>query len=367
MTRQLTHSGTAGPLTLSNAVTVPPTGSFQLTVDGSASGLGWPTIPTGSAIVITVGRGTASETKYLVSAITSNITSSTLTIPDWGRGYDGTTPVNLPAQAKVEHTVSAAEMSDLNTHLLTKSAHGATGDLVDQNSAQALTNKTFPTPPPGDNNPATKKYVDDLSPVGQVITFAGAAGYDASRWQLCDGSAISRTAFAALFAVIGTAHGTGDNSTTFNVPDLRSRFVVGTGSPAGLTARALAAKGGLERVTLTIPDIPSHDHNTGAGNSGITGYNGGHNHTGTVDPNGNHVHALDDAGSAQVGGPGKRITGAGTINNANTDWAGQHDHTFTTSWNPDHAHYVYLTAQGGGGSHENMPPFYALTYLIRKA
>jgi microcystin-dependent protein len=174
-------------------------------------------------------------------------------------------------------------------------------------------------------------------------------------------------AFAALFAVIGTAHGTGDNSTTFNVPDLRSRFVVGTGSPAGLTARALAAKGGLERVTLTIPDIPSHDHNTGAGNSGITGYNGGHNHTGTVDPNGNHVHALDDAGSAQVGGPGKRITGAGTINNANTDWAGQHDHTFTTSWNPDHAHYVYLTAQGGGGSHENMPPFYALTYLIRKA
>jgi hypothetical protein len=163
MTRQLTHSGTAGPLTLSNAVTVPPTGSFQLTVDGSASGLGWPTIPTGSAIVITVGRGTASETKYLVSAITSNIASSTLTIPDWGRGYDGTTPVNLPVQAKVEHTVSAAEMSDLNTHLLTKSAHGATGDLVDQNSAQALTNKTFPTPPPGDNNPATKKYVDDAA------------------------------------------------------------------------------------------------------------------------------------------------------------------------------------------------------------
>ncbi len=64
-----------------------------------------------------------------------------------------------------------------------------------------------------------------LNPAGAVIAFAGAnvpSGY-----LVCDGSAVSRTTYANLFAAIGTAWGTGDGSTTFNLPDMRVVFLRG--------------------------------------------------------------------------------------------------------------------------------------------
>lgn len=48
-----------------------------------------------------------------------------------------------------------------------------------------------------------------------------------SGWFLCDGSAISRTTYSELFAIIGTTYGTGDGSTTFNIPNLKGRAIVG--------------------------------------------------------------------------------------------------------------------------------------------
>ena len=96
-------------------------------------------------------------------------------------------------------------------------------------------------------------------------------------WLLCDGSAVSRATYAALFAAIGILHGAGDGATTFNLPDSRGRATIGAGQGAGLTARALGAKGGEETHTLTIPEMPAHTHpytggkvnvNWGGGNSG---------------------------------------------------------------------------------------------------
>jgi phage-related tail fiber protein len=52
-------------------------------------------------------------------------------------------------------------------------------------------------------------------------------------WLLCDGSAVSRTSYATLFAVMGTAYGAGDGATTFNLPDFRGRFLRGTDNGAG--------------------------------------------------------------------------------------------------------------------------------------
>ena len=64
-------------------------------------------------------------------------------------------------------------------------------------------------------------------------------------WLLCDGTAVSRIGYANLFAVIGTAYGTGDGSTTFNVPDLRGRVPlgVGTGLGGGASGTGLPAAG----------------------------------------------------------------------------------------------------------------------------
>ena len=72
-----------------------------------------------------------------------------------------------------------------------------------------------------------KAYTDShISVAGCVQAYAGSD--TPTGWLLCDGSAISRTTYAALFAVIGTTYGAGDGSTTFNLPDMQSRFVYGS-------------------------------------------------------------------------------------------------------------------------------------------
>jgi microcystin-dependent protein len=103
-----------------------------------------------------------------------------------------------------------------------------------------------------------------------------------SGWLLCDGSAISRTTYVDLFAVISTAFGSGDGSTTFNIPDLRGRTVAGkdnmggtaanriTAAGSGITGTTLGAAGGAETHTLTTAQIPSHTHNV-TGNTTASG------------------------------------------------------------------------------------------------
>lgn len=69
-------------------------------------------------------------------------------------------------------------------------------------------------------------YADN--PLGTILPFGSAT--IPSGWLLCDGTAISRTTYSELFAVIGTAFGSGDGSTTFNLPDLRGEFLRGAGT-----------------------------------------------------------------------------------------------------------------------------------------
>jgi hypothetical protein len=67
-------------------------------------------------------------------------------------------------------------------------------------------------------------------PTGCVLPYAGTTAPEG--WLLCDGSAVSRTDYAGLFAVLGSTHGQGDGSTTFHIPDLRGRFVRGVDGAA---------------------------------------------------------------------------------------------------------------------------------------
>lgn len=94
---------------------------------------------------------------------------------------------------------------------------------------------------------------------GMIMPYAGAAAPPG--WLMCDGSAVSRTTYANLFSVLGTAFGAGDGVETFNLPDLRGRTPVGAGGGQGLTNRALAAKFGEENHILEISEMPSHSHN----------------------------------------------------------------------------------------------------------
>ncbi len=96
------------------------------------------------------------------------------------------------------------------------------------------------------------------APTGTVAQYAGSSA--PTGWLLCDGTAVSRATYAALFAIIGTTYGVGDGSTTFNLPDIRGRAPIGAGQGSGLTNRALAATGGAETHTLTIAEMPAHTH-----------------------------------------------------------------------------------------------------------
>jgi microcystin-dependent protein len=105
------------------------------------------------------------------------------------------------------------------------------------------------------------------TPIGGVIDFAGTAA--PAGWLMCGGQAVSRTTYALLFAVLGTQYGSGDGSTTFNVPDLRGRVSAGKGDMAGSDAARLTAthfgssgtglgnSGGSEGQAMTIANLPA--------------------------------------------------------------------------------------------------------------
>lgn len=113
-------------------------------------------------------------------------------------------------------------------------------------------------------------YIDSECPMGAIIgevrSFAFYTMPDG--WLVCAGQTVSRETYADLFAVIGTAYGAGDGSTTFQLPNMRGRFPVGQ-LPVPGGDMVLGSTGGENSHVLTIGEMPSHSHKqnvqTGAG------------------------------------------------------------------------------------------------------
>lgn len=104
-------------------------------------------------------------------------------------------------------------------------------------------------------------------PLGVVYAYVGSTV--PTTYLECDGSAISRTDYAALFAIIGTSFGTGDGSTTFNLPNMQRRVIVGRGGSGTATlANTIAATGGEEAHALTSAENGPHTHSLTTSNSG---------------------------------------------------------------------------------------------------
>lgn len=161
-------------------------------------------------------------------------------------------------------------------------------------------------------------------------------------WLLADGQAVGRSVYAKLYAAIGVTFGSGDGASTFNLPDLRGRAIVGAGQGTGLTQRVVGTKWGVEAVVLTLAQTPAHAHsgNTGTESADHT-HTLGHT-TLTPDTWGPHwAYATAAAGpSIYVDQPptGGRSTA--------------HTHAFSTN------------SQGGGASHDNTQPSIAVPGYI---
>ncbi|WP_306050765.1 phage tail protein [Oceaniradius stylonematis] len=93
--------------------------------------------------------------------------------------------------------------------------------------------------------------------VGEIRMFAG--NFAPRGWAFCDGQLLAVSQNDALFSLLGTIYG-GDGRTTFGLPDMRGRLPIHAGHGPGLSERRLGAKGGTEKVTLTVNQLPSHTH-----------------------------------------------------------------------------------------------------------
>lgn len=100
-------------------------------------------------------------------------------------------------------------------------------------------------------------------PIGAVVPYFTEAEPSGTTWRICNGQALSRATFDALFALLGTDYGVGDGSTTFNIPDLRNRFLYGLAAGGVLNS---AQVGGEATHTLTAAELPDHDHTAVDGN-----------------------------------------------------------------------------------------------------
>ena len=137
----------------------------------------------------------------------------------------------------------------------------------------------------------------EIMPSGSIIAFGGAAAPDAG-WLLCNGADVSRSTYARLFAAISTAYGTGDGSSTFGLPDLRDRVLLGKGSnnsTLGTETGSAAASSVITNATGTTGTATSgsttnslstttatfatsaKDSATGTALTGVT--NSGHTHS----------------------------------------------------------------------------------------
>ena len=160
---------------------------------------------------------------------------------------------------------------------------------LNENPSVAETNKVT-----DDNMNEIKNTININTPVGVITAYAGDTAPNG--WLLCDGSAVSRTTYANLFSVLGTKCGAGDGSTTFNLPNIKGRSLVGV-DPDDTDFNVVGATGGEKTHTLTVNEMPSHNHGL-LGNSGTGGkaetvpY--GSATTGTV------MYAVQNAGGGQA-------------------------------------------------------------------
>lgn len=152
-------------------------------------------------------------------------------------------------------------------------------------------------------------------------------------WAQCNGQLLSISENDALYTLIGTTYG-GDGQTTFGLPDMRGRVVVGTGQGGGQSRYQAGQTGGVENVTLTTSQLPAHTHALGAN---VTA-------NATTQANGTNpapAGAYPGTSTAELYGPatGSDAFGAGAVSGT-------------------------ATPAGGSQPHSNLQPLLVINYII---
>jgi microcystin-dependent protein len=166
--------------------------------------------------------------------------------------------------------------------------------------------------------------------LGQISIFS--CNFAPVGWAMCQGQLLSIAQNTALFSLLGINFG-GNGTTTFALPDLRSRAPIGFGQGPGLSNYPIGGTGGAENVTINAGSYPAHSHALLAAASPATGNTPG----GAIEAEG------------QTGGRG------GTVNLALYSASGPATTLAPAALTP---------AAGGGQPHNNLPPYLALNFCI---
>lgn len=195
-------------------------------------------------------------------------------------------------------------------------------------------------------------------PYGVPLPFFGTAAMIPNRYIQPMGQTVSRITYRRLYAVFGNYYGAGDGSTTFVLPDLRGRTLVGL-STGDSDFGALGQKTGAKTHTLTAAQLPP-----------LTAASAGsHTHTGTAASAGSHSHQQrfsTHAYSADDGNTMGGLTGSGGNSSGaatqNTFSAGAHTHSVTTVSAGAHTHTVN---SGAATAHNNIQPSIACNWILK--
>jgi len=275
---------------------------------------------------LTFSTTSASDiTLYVMTGQGVNPTSVTISA---GEGDGGVRTHSLELDTSVEYTFVCVQSNTSMNHTVFIQTE-FTGVRLPRNKAYT-----------GGNGTILKLSSSTFVAVGDIKMSARTGDFDG--WLKCDGRAVFRDAYPALFAVIGTSFGAGNGSTTFNVPDARGRVAGAIGQGSGLTSRNMGSKVGTETHVLAEGEMPSHTH------LGTTSQVGAHTHT----YNDAYYAENQDGGANNAFGSSTGVDGDNSLfyRTANgstalaTGGAGEHDHAVT------------IAATGGGGAHNNMQP-----------
>lgn len=200
------------------------------------------------------------------------------------------------------------------------------GNLTASGNVSVAGTTTLGADPASAMQAATKQYVDARLPSGLLLMWPTSTA--PTGWLVCNGQAVSRTTYAALFAVIGTVFGAGDNVTTFNLPDYRDRMPIGANSISAIGGTGGTRDAVVVSHTHTMSDSGNHSHAVQTGlNNGGDGWGDGVRDT----PNAYTFVSMALSGS--------------------TGDAGNHNHT--------------VNASGESGVDKNLPPYLGINFIIK--
>ncbi len=279
-------------------------------------------------IRVGAGSGTniawAKDLAFTDSDITGNAATATRLATArtiGGVAFDGSANINLPGvntAGNQNTTGNAATATKLATARTISLTGGATGSASFDGSGNVSINVDVP----------------DLNVMaGAVMAFARSTAPNG--WLKANGAAVSRTAYAGLFAAIGTTFGVGDGSTTFNLPDMRGEFLRGWDDARGVDS-------GRGFGTWQDSDNKSHTHTASTGADAHT-----HTWSGTTSSNGDHTHTIW-RGKASGNTSTSSQHGDNMSFDGTSSAAGDHTHTVSGTTSSDsHTHVVTVNAAGG--------------------